>query len=269
MNRQAKAQAEKNRIKALRRLDAQPMDPEKLARQRRIAALLGASGKTRGYVGAGFAAGDAAALEQQEAAERNRLLQRQAMERGMETRDIDIAKEGAAAERLAEEQAAKGIRGLMTSAGTFAQTQTNVASSAANRKLIDKANLNAEVQAAQATADAIQDAIVNERENTTLLQTRYEQITKQVDDMAAAFLADQEVQKLALNLRAGRPVMVDGREIKTEQELIRYYRDQAKAAAAGSVAAYDALQKQLDDAIDSPWHRLRPERRFNHAQVPS
>lgn len=251
MQRQAKAAAEKRRIEALRRLDAQQMDPEKLARQRRIAALLGASGKTRGYVGAGFAAGDAAALEQQEAAERNRLLQRQAMERGMETRDIDIATEGAAAGRLAEEQAASGIRSLMTSAGSFAQTQANVASDAADREaLIDRTNQEAQREAAQATADAIQDAIVNERENTTLLQTRYEQITKQVDDMAAAFLADQEVQKLRIDLRAGKPVMLNGREIKTEQELIRHFRDQAKAAIKGSVAAYDAMQKQLDDAIN-------------------
>ena len=175
----------------------------------------------------------------------------------METRDIEIAKEGAAAGRLAEEQAAKGIRGLMTSAGTFAQTQANVASSAANRQaLIDKANLNAEVQAAQATADAIQDAIENERGNTTLLQTRYAQITKQVDDMAAAFLAQQDVQALRFKLNAGQPVMVDGREIKSEQELIKYYRDQAKTAAAGSVAAYDTLQKQLNEAISQAMRGL-------------
>lgn len=251
MRRQAKAEAERRRIEALRRLDAQQMDPEKLARQRRIAALLGASGKTRGYVGAGFAAGDAAALEQQEAAERNRLLQRQAMERGMETRDIDIAKEGAAAGRLAEEQAAGGIRALMTSAGTFAQTQANVASEKADREaLIDRTNQEAQREAAEATAKAIQDAIENERGNTTLLQARFNQLTSQVDAMTTAFLADQEVQKLVLNLRAGKPVMLGGGEIKTEQELIRHFRDQAKAAVMGTTTAYDKLQSDLDAAIN-------------------
>ena len=42
MKRQDKAAAEQARIDALNKLDAQQMDPEKLARQRRIAALLGA-----------------------------------------------------------------------------------------------------------------------------------------------------------------------------------------------------------------------------------
>ena len=43
--------------------------------------------------------------------------------------------------------------------------------------------------------------------------------------------------------------MAGGREIKTEQELINI-TETAKAAVKAPVAAYDAMQKQLDDVID-------------------
>jgi len=103
--------AGEERARRLAELDRAQMDPEALRRERLMASLIGAAGKsTFGLTGAGAAAGAENARQQQRIAERQRLIDQMALERETEKTDIELAKEGLAAGKVGYEQAALNRR---------------------------------------------------------------------------------------------------------------------------------------------------------------
>ena len=103
--------AGEERARRLAELDRAQMDPEALRRERLMAALIGAAGKsTFGLTGAGAAAGAENARQQQRIAERQRLIDQMALEQDVEKTDIELAKEGLAAGKVGYEQAALNRR---------------------------------------------------------------------------------------------------------------------------------------------------------------
>jgi hypothetical protein len=103
--------AGEDRARRLAELDRAQMDPEALRRERLMAALIGAAGKsTFGLTGAGAAAGAENARQQQRIAERQRLVDQMALEQDVEKTDIELAKEGLAAGKVGYEQAALNRR---------------------------------------------------------------------------------------------------------------------------------------------------------------
>jgi hypothetical protein len=103
--------AGEERARRLAELDRAQMDPEALRRERLMASLIGAAGKsTFGLTGAGAAAGAENARQQQRIAERQRLVDQMALEQDVEKTDIELAKEGLAAGKVGYEQAALNRR---------------------------------------------------------------------------------------------------------------------------------------------------------------
>ena len=103
--------AGEERARRLAELDRAQMDPETLRRERLMASLIGAAGKsTFGLTGAGAAAGAENVRQQQRIAERQRLIDQMALEREAEKTDIELAKEGLAAGKVGYEQAALNRR---------------------------------------------------------------------------------------------------------------------------------------------------------------
>lgn len=103
--------AGEERARRLAELDRAQMDPETLRRERLMASLIGAAGKsTFGLTGAGAAAGAENTRQQQRIAERQRLVDQMALEREAEKTDIELAKEGLAAGKVGYEQAALNRR---------------------------------------------------------------------------------------------------------------------------------------------------------------
>ena len=103
--------AGEERARRLAELDRAQMDPETLRRERLMASLIGAAGKsTLGLTGAGAAAGAENVRQQQRIAERQRLIDQMALEREAEKTDIELAKEGLAAGKVGYEQAALNRR---------------------------------------------------------------------------------------------------------------------------------------------------------------
>jgi len=103
--------AGEERARRLAELDRAQMDPETLRRERLMASLIGAAGKsTFGLTGAGAAAGAENVRQQQRIAERQRLIDQMALEREAEKTDIELAKEGLAAGKIGYEQASLNRR---------------------------------------------------------------------------------------------------------------------------------------------------------------
>jgi len=103
--------AGEDRARRLAEFDRAQMDPEALRRERLMASLIGAAGKsTFGLTGAGAAAGAENARQQQRVAERQRLVEQMALEQDVEKTDIELAKEGLAAGKVGYEQAALNRR---------------------------------------------------------------------------------------------------------------------------------------------------------------
>lgn len=103
--------AGEERARRLAELDRAQMDPETLRRERLMASLIGAAGKsTFGLTGAGAAAGAENTRQQQRIAERQRLVDQMALEREAEKTDIELAKEGLAAGKIGYEQASLNRR---------------------------------------------------------------------------------------------------------------------------------------------------------------
>jgi len=235
LDREGKMEAERRRIEELRRLDEQQMDPEALRRKRLRAFSIGAAGKAPGYVGAGGSAGLANIMEQQEAAARNRLLARQEMERGAETRDIDIGKEALGAGQEAFKEAGAARRQLVSSGALMAQTLGKAASDAA-RNRIDVATANNETWIAQAEAayKSAQDTLVAAGDDYDRLIAERNRIDQQIKDRYEELLQDQEVSANFDRLSLGKSIKLQGVEITQASDYINYLRSQAMESVLGA-----------------------------------
>lgn len=253
LRREDMRKAEEARIDALNKLDAQQMDPEKLARQRRIAALLGASGKTRGYVGAGFAAGDAAALEQQEAAERNRLLQRQAMERDMETRDVEIGTQGLMSGRTAEEQRARGLGTLARTTRQYQQTAANVAESQIGRTArASEADQQAIIAGKEAAYQSMRDTLSDVDADLDDLIAERDNIRAQIREREEFLTSGAEHENNVLTLQSGQSIEINGETMDSLADYADYLRRLAtEQILSGPVKTeYDKVLKRIEDLTE-------------------
>ena len=235
LDREGKMEAERRRIEELRRLDEQQMDPEALRRKRLRAFSIGAAGKAPGYVGAGGSAGLANIMEQQEAAARNRLLARQEMERGAETRDIDIGKEALGAGQEAFKEAGAARRQLVSSGALMAQTLGKAASDAA-RNRIDVATANNETWIAQAEAayESAQDTLAAAGDDYDRLIAERNRIDQQIKDRYEELLQDQEVSANLDRLSLGKSIKLQGVEITQASDYLKYLRSQAMESVLGA-----------------------------------
>lgn len=244
--RAAKAAAAEADLAGLAALDRAQMTPDKLRRALRRQALLGASGKTRGFVGPGIMAGVTAEEQQQEAAARNRLLQQQAMRRAAEAQDIKIAEEGAKSGRTAEEQAALGLRGLLSAASEQRPAIIRAATETAKLKFEeDKLGQSAYIENAKLAQESAQDAIENASNNITLLQAERKNMKDQVDAIFASLIQGQDYQRAVNTLREGKPVIIGNLPINSEAELQMYYNQQALTLVDNSLGGSNEYGKTI------------------------
>lgn len=254
--RASKAAAAEADLAGLAALDRAQMDPDKLRRALRRQALLGASGKTRGFVGPGIMAGVAAEEQQQEAAARNRLLQQQAMRRAAEAQDIKIAEEGAKSGRTAEEQAALGLRGLLSAASEQRPATIRAATEAAKLKFEeDKLGQAAYIENAKLAQKSAQDAIVNASNNIERLQAERKNIQDQVNAAFTSLTQGQDYQRAVNTLREGKPVTIDNLTMNSETELQQFYLAQALNLINESMGGGNQYRKTIT-ALDAAISRL-------------
>lgn len=254
--RASKAAAAEADLAGLAALDRAQMDPDKLRRALRRQALLGASGKTRGFVGPGIMAGVAAEEQQQEAAARNRLLQQQAMRRAAEAQDIKIAEEGAKSGRTAEEQAALGLRGLLSAASGQRPATIRAATEAAKLKFEeDKLGQAAYIENAKLAQQSAQDAIKNRSDNIQVLQAERKNMQDQVNAAFTSLTQGQDYQRAVNTLREGKPVTIDNLTINSETELQQFYLAQALTLVDESLGGGGQYRKTIT-ALDAAISRL-------------
>ena len=254
--RASKAAAAEADLAGLAALDRAQMDPDKLRRALRRQALLGASGKTRGFVGPGIMAGVAAEEQQQEAAARNRLLQQQAMRRAAEAQDIKIAEEGAKSGRTAEEQAALGLRGLLSAASEQRPATIRAATEAAKLKFEeDKLGQAAYIENAKLAQKSAQDAIENASNNIERLQAERKNIQDQVNAAFTSLTQGQDYQRAVNTLREGKPVTIDNLTMNSEAELQQFYLAQALNLINESMGGGNQYRKTIT-ALDAAISRL-------------
>lgn len=254
--RASKAAAAEADLAGLAALDRAQMTPDKLRRALRRQALLGASGKTRGFVGPGIMAGVAAEEQQQEAAARNRLLQQQAMRRAAEAQDVKIAEEGAKSGRTAEEQAALGLRGLLSAASEQRPAIIRAATEAARLKFDeDELGQAAYIENAKLAQKSAQDAIENASNNIERLQAERKNIQDQVNAAFTSLTQGQDYQRAVNTLREGKPVTIDNVPINSEAELQQFYLAQALNLINESMGGGNQYRKTIT-ALDAAISKL-------------
>lgn len=252
LRREQMRQAEEARIAELRR--AMARTPEELERERQKGFLLGAANRGKGYVGAGASAGLQAVLDAQRAERIGNLEKLQGLARDMETRDIGIGTEGLKSGRTAEEQAALGLRGLLSAASDEQSAVMRAASDMADLKFRqDEANQEAYIEAAKAAYDSAQDALQNATDNLERLQAERDRMDSEVAAVREALVASQGYGRAVNTLQAGQPVIIGGQEFTSEIELAAYYNQMAvdlvnKAMGGGN--RYQEARRALDQAID-------------------
>ena len=235
LDREGKMEAERRRIEELRKLDEAQMDPEALRRKRLRAFNIGAAGKSPGFVGAGGSAGLANIMEQQEAAARNRLLARQEMERGAETRDIDIGKEALGAGQKAFAEAGAALRQLASSGTSMAQTLGNIASdAAANRIAVDTANNATWVQQANAAYDAAKDTLEAAGDDYDRYVAERNRIDGLIKEVFETTIKTNEIENNLQNLRDGNPINYQGQTITDLGAFLALLRAEATEAVLGA-----------------------------------
>jgi hypothetical protein len=192
-------------------------------------------------------------LAAQRAREIGDLERLQEMERGLETRDIDIGKQGISAAKTAEEQAALGLRGLTSAASAEQVATINTAADMADLQFQrDKANQAAYIDAAQAAYQSAQDALQNANNNLERLQAEQTRMNKEVADIRTALFASQEYGRAINTLRAGQPVNIEGQTITSEAELNNIYNQMAVELANNAMGGgnrYQEARRDLDQAI--------------------
>ena len=174
--------AGEERARRLAELDRAQMDPETLRRERLMASLIGAAGKsTFGLTGAGAAAGAENVRQQQRIAERQRLIDQMALERETEKTDIELAKEGLAAGKVGYEQAALNRRaaediamrlGADETKRIVQNSQAELEALVANQKIDIEAAKDVAAQALQTLKERGDDRRALEQELGEIQRTR-------------------------------------------------------------------------------------------------
>jgi len=174
--------AGEERARRLAELDRAQMDPETLRRERLMASLIGAAGKsTFGLTGAGAAAGAENVRQQQRIAERQRLIDQMALEREAEKTDIELAKEGMAAGKVGYEQAALNRRaaediamrlGADETKRIVQNSQAELEALVANQKIDIEAAKDVAAQALQTLKERGDDRRALEQELGEIQRTR-------------------------------------------------------------------------------------------------
>ena len=244
--------AEKARQEALAALDAQQQDPKKLERERRGAYLRGLS---RAGTLAGGSQGLANLRAQQELAERNRLLQRQDIERDFEGKQQKIKETVFAAaidaSKSAYDQANQNIRSGISALSQLNTAEVNMLSKNADRILnADVANMEAEdrdtrlrVEAAMGNASQeVKVAVANLEAKTA---DRRLELERELDELKLEQLdrakADQTLANIANYMG----------KVRAEYEKI--YKDRINSlqvqGGEGASEAIKALREEMNAAI--------------------
>jgi len=245
--------AEKARQGALAALDARQQDPKKLKSDQFSAFLRGVS-KSGNFAGGG--AGLANLKAQQELAERNRLLQRQGVERDFEGKQQDI-KEKVFASAMDASKSAYEIANQNIQTGINALSQLNTAEMSALSKNADRilnaeaANMEAEdrdtrLRVEAAMANASQEVKVAVANLEADMQKRRLDIESELDMLKIEQLDRARAEQTLGNIEK---YMSD---IRTEYEKI--YRDRITALSGISgqepdPAKVKALREEMNAAI--------------------
>jgi len=255
--------AEKDRQDALANLDARQLDPKKL-KQEQLSAFLRNTAKSGSF--AGGSAGLANLKAQQELAERNRLLGRQAGEREFEGLQQDIKVKAFDSAEKAFEVANTNIRQGVSSMQAFNATEIGMLSDNAKSRLsADTANMEAEDRDAKRIMDAaihnasqgVKVAVANLEAETA---DRKMQLTAELDklkieqlDRTGAERNLAAVAKFMGEVRAKYEKIYSDRIAMlppgTDQATVQKLRDEMNAAIIISLKDLRDRAKQIESRI--------------------
>lgn len=232
--------AGEERARRLAELDRAQMDPETLRRERLMASLIGAAGKsTFGLTGAGAAAGAENTRRQQRIAERQRLIDQMALERETEKTDIELAKEGLAAGKVGYEQAALNRRAAEDIAMRLGADETKrVVQSARSQLEALVANQKIDIEAAKDVAAQALQALKESGDDRRALEKELGDVQRKRADFF------KEAMRLAQTNASltGKPLSAEEKKAMEEDALLTA---NAWANEAGLLQSEQRLEQRI------------------------
>lgn len=232
--------AGEERARRLAELDRAQMDPEELRRERLMASLIGAAGKsTLGLTGAGAAAGAENVRQQQRIAERQRLVDQMALEREAEKTDIELAKEGLAAGKVGYEQASLNRRAAEDIAMRLGADETKrIVQNAKSQLEALVANQKIDIEAAKDVAAQALQAIKERGDDRRALEKELGDVQrKRADFFKEAMRLAQTNASLA-----GKPLSAEEQQELEDQALLTA---NAWANEAGLLQSEQRLEQRI------------------------
>lgn len=234
--------AGEERARRLAELDRAQMDPETLRRERLMASLIGAAGKsTFGLTGAGAAAGAENVRQQQRIAERQRLVDQMALEREAEKTDIELAKEGLAAGKIGYEQASLNRRAAEDIAMRLGADETKrIVQNAKSQLEALVANQKIDIEAAKDVAAQALQAIKERGDDRRALEKELGDVQrKRADFFKEAMRLAQTNASLA-----GKPLSAEEQQELEDQALLTA---NAWANEAGLLQSEQRLEQRISE----------------------